>query len=141
MLRSIAVLLLSTSQLALGFSFRDKQAVLALAPEFPSAHGVHVVDEAIVAALEIHSDPVAALVSLQHEMSTELDQPRLLHVFGNQKPEWMTEGDKLRLHRHGKKFIDITDHQDIYAQRVDVLAGKASESLLISVEVHLFTLY
>lgn len=48
--------------------------------------------------------------------------------------------DKLRLHRRGKKFMDITDHQDFYAQQVDTLSGKASESLLNPVELISFIL-
>jgi leucyl aminopeptidase len=63
-----------------------------------------------------------------------------LNVFGDQKPKWMTEGDKLRLRRHGKKFVDITDHREFYDQQVDTLSGKASESLLNPVEVLLFIL-
>ena len=29
----------------------------------------------------------------------------------------MTEGDKLRLRQRGKKFMDITEHQDFYAEQ------------------------
>ncbi|KAF8862856.1 Zn-dependent exopeptidase [Acephala macrosclerotiorum] len=123
MLRSVLVLLLSISQLALGSSIQDNQVVLAPSP---NARAEHVVDDAILAALKTHSDPVAALVSLQPEVAADLAQPRLLHVIGEQKPEWMTEGDKLRLRKQGKKFIDITDHQDFYAQQVDTLSGKAN---------------
>jgi leucyl aminopeptidase len=63
-----------------------------------------------------------------------------LHVVGEQKPEWMTEGDKLRLRRRGKKFVDITDHEEFYAQQAGILSGKASESLFNPVKVLLFTL-
>jgi leucyl aminopeptidase len=42
----------------------------------------------------------------------------------------MTEGDKLRLRRQGKKFVDITDHEEFYAKQVDTLAGKASMKLM-----------
>jgi len=139
MLRSVLVLLLSTSQISFGSSFPDKQLVLTPTPEFPNAPGEHVVDKAILAALKTHSDPVDALVSLQHESSTDLAQPRLLHVFGDQEPKWMTEGDKLRLHRRGKKFVDITDHEDFYTQQIEMMSGKASESLVSPVKVHLFT--
>jgi bacterial leucyl aminopeptidase len=141
MLRSVFVLLLST-RFALGASFQDKQAVLVPSPELPiaNAQAEHVVDEAILAALKTHSDPVAALVSLQPELAADLAQERLLHVVGEQKPEWMTEGDKLRLRRRGKKFVDITDHEEFYAQQVGSLSGKASESLLNPVKVLLFTL-
>ncbi|PMD61163.1 Zn-dependent exopeptidase [Hyaloscypha bicolor E] len=127
MLRSALVLLLST-QFALGASFQDKQAVLVQSPELPiaNAQAEHVVDEAILAALKTHFDPVAALLSLQPELAADLAQERLLHVVGEQKPEWMTEGDKLRLRRRGKKFVDITDHEESYAQQVGILSGKAN---------------
>jgi leucyl aminopeptidase len=129
MLRFALVLLLST-RFALGALFQDKQAVLVPSPELPiaNAQAEHVVDEAILAALKTHSDPVAALVSLQPELAADLAQKRLLHVVGEQKPEWMTEGDKLRLRRRGKKFVDITDHEEFYAQQVGILSGKASEA-------------
>jgi len=142
MLRSVLVLLLSTSQLALGSSFQDQQeqAVLAPSPEVPIASAEHVVEKAILAALKTHSDPVAALVSLQPETAADLAEQRLLHVIGEQKAEWMTEGDKLRLRRRGKKFVDITDHQDFYAQQMGALSGKASTSLLNLVKERLFTL-
>ncbi|KAF3763322.1 Zn-dependent exopeptidase [Cryphonectria parasitica EP155] len=38
----------------------------------------------------------------------------------------MTEGDKLHLRREGKKFMDITDHQDLYKDSVNTRAGKAN---------------
>ncbi|KAH8790530.1 peptidase family M28 [Hyaloscypha sp. PMI_1271] len=127
MLRSALVLLLST-RFALGASLQDKQAVLVPSPELPiaNAQAEHVVDKAILAALKTHSDPVAALVSLQPELAADLAQERLLHVVGEQKPEWMTEGDKLRLRRRGKKFVDITDHEEFYAQQAGILSGKAN---------------
>jgi leucyl aminopeptidase len=138
MLRYILGLLLSTSQLALGSSLQDKQVLLVPSPETQIVHTQHVVDKAILTALKTHSDPVAALIALQPEIAVNLGESRLLHVFGDQKPEWMTEGDKLRLHRRGKKFVDITDHREFYDQQVDTLSGKASEILLDSVEVLLF---
>jgi leucyl aminopeptidase len=138
MLRYVLGLLLSTSQLALGSPLEDKQVLLVPSPEVQNSHTQHVVDKAILTALKTHSDPVAALIALQPESAENLAEPRLLHVFGDQKPEWITEGDKLRLHRRGKKFVDITDHRDFYAQQVDTLSGKASESFLNSVEVLLF---
>jgi leucyl aminopeptidase len=129
MLRSVLVLLLSISQLALGSAFQNEQTLLSPSPEVQVAHTEHIVDKAVLAALKTHSDPVAALVALQPELAASLAEPRLLHVFGGEKPKWMTEGDKLRLRRRGKKFADITDHQDFIAQQVDALAGKASEDL------------
>ncbi|KAF2669485.1 Zn-dependent exopeptidase [Microthyrium microscopicum] len=82
--------------------------------------------DAISLALKNYADPVDALVSLQPGLEIELQQPRLLQVFGEQKSQWMTEGDKLRLHRLGKQFMDLTDHQEFYEQNVDTLAGKAT---------------
>lgn len=89
----------------------------------------HVVDDSILAALTAHSDPVDALLSLQPELAAELAEPRLIHILGQPKPEWMTEGDKLRLRRERKKFMDITDHQELYAESgsVSAWAGEASE--------------
>jgi hypothetical protein len=143
MLLSNLVLLSSASHLlfVFGSSFRDEQAVLAPPPDQGAQHtcAEHIVDQAVLAALKTHSDPVAALLSLQPESAAELAQPRLLHVIGEQAPEWMTEGDKLRLRRQGKKFVDITDHEEFYAQQVGTLAGKASTSFLGSVRVLLFT--
>ncbi|KAH7106739.1 Zn-dependent exopeptidase [Auriculariales sp. MPI-PUGE-AT-0066] len=42
-----------------------------------------------------------------------LDEKRLVDVFGESAPRWMTEGDKLRLKRLGTAFMDITDHEDL----------------------------
>ncbi|KAI0394537.1 peptidase family M28 [Xylariaceae sp. FL0594] len=83
---------------------------------------VHDVDNAILAALEAHSDPVDALVSLRPELADKLAEPRLLHAYGTEAPQWMTEGDKLRLRRKGRKFRDVTDYQDSVAT---VRAGQA----------------
>ena len=87
---------------------------------------VHAVDDAILAALNAHDDPVDALISLQPESAAELFEARLIHVFGEPKPEWMKEADKLRLRRQGKKFMDITNHQDLYAEPMHSWAGEAS---------------
>ncbi|KAI1154180.1 hypothetical protein F4825DRAFT_412834 [Nemania diffusa] len=78
----------------------------------PVSAPVHTVDDAILAALAAHPDPVDALVSLRPELADELASPRRLHVLGHDAPQWMTEGDKLRLRRKGLKFKDITDYQD-----------------------------
>jgi leucyl aminopeptidase len=116
--------LLITLRAVLCFQSLDTQVVFT-----PFRETGHVADDAVLAALNKHSDPVAALVSLQPDFAAELAQPRLLHVFGEQSPEWMTEGDKLRLRRYGKKFIDITDHQNFSEQQVEASwAGKARES-------------
>ncbi|KAI0423869.1 peptidase family M28 [Xylaria sp. FL1042] len=98
------------------------QVVLGSPDSFDAGAPVHPVDDAILVALDAYADPVDALVSLRPELADELASPRLLHVFGNDTPQWMTEGDKLRLRRQGRKFKDITDYQD----DVDVSwAGKA----------------
>jgi leucyl aminopeptidase len=93
--------------------------------EVPTGH-VHAVDDAILAALDTYVDPILALTSLQPESAAKLLEPRLIDVFGSPKPVWMVEGDKLRLRRDGKKFMDITDHQDLYLDPVTSLSGKAS---------------
>ncbi|KAK5626741.1 hypothetical protein RRF57_002456 [Xylaria bambusicola] len=83
---------------------------------------VRSVDDAVLTALDTYPDPVDALVSLRPELAQELAEPRLLHVFGHDTPQWMTEGDKLRLRRKGHGFKDITDYQE----EVDASwAGKA----------------
>ncbi|TGJ79443.1 hypothetical protein E0Z10_g9319 [Xylaria hypoxylon] len=92
----------------------DSQVVLGSSESLDNDNNipVHVVYDAILAALDAHSDPVDALVSLRPELADELAEPRLLHVFGQDTPRWRTEGDKLRLRRKGHKFKDITDYQD-----------------------------
>ncbi|GKZ39766.1 hypothetical protein AbraIFM66950_001153, partial [Aspergillus brasiliensis] len=95
----------------------DSQVVFATDHEAPNTPGKHAVDEAILSALDAHSDPVAALVSLRPETAAFLAEPRLLHLRGEEKAEWMTEGDKLRLRQRGQKFVDITEHQDFYAEQ------------------------
>ncbi|KAJ5725932.1 peptidase family M28, partial [Penicillium malachiteum] len=91
-LKSIFILLLGTAQLA---KATDAQVVFT---PHTHQHGEFKVDEAILAALEAQSDPVAAMIHLSPESEPFLSQPRLLRVLGESKPEWMTEGDKLRLH-------------------------------------------
>ncbi|CZT42624.1 uncharacterized protein RSE6_02555 [Rhynchosporium secalis] len=132
MLRFTLVLLLSSFQLSLGSAIHDQQAILSPSSSHSDGSNTnvgvkqHVVDPAILSALDVHSDPVAALLSLQPELEADLAARRLLHVSGEKKPEWMTEGDKLRLRRQGKKFVDITEHEQFYAQQVDTASGKAN---------------
>ncbi|KAH8804604.1 peptidase family M28 [Xylogone sp. PMI_703] len=122
----IQLLLLATSsRLGIASHIPGEQVVFTPHTKDSSLAVDHVVDTAILAALDMYADPVDALVSVQPERAAELAEPRLLHVSGERQPEWMTEGDKLRLRRRGKKFMDITDHQDFYAQNVDAKAGKA----------------
>lgn len=86
----------------------------------------HAVDPAILAALEAHQDPVDAFIALQPEAAAELAVPRLLYILGEETPRWMTEGDKMRLRRKGTDFIDVTDHEEFYAQLVGTeMAGEA----------------
>ena len=64
--------------------------------------------------LATYDDPVHVMRLLDPENVSELDSPRLLQVFGTEAV-WMTEGDKLRLRQKGLGFIDLTNHQDLYA--------------------------
>jgi len=122
------LLLLGSSQLVLGFP-GDQVVIAQTAEEHVAAAAVPgtvwTVDSSVHAALEKHSDPVDALVSLQPEMAAKMAEARLIHVFGEKKAEWMTEGDKLRLRRKGRKFRDITDFQELY-DSVDTQSGKAN---------------
>ncbi|GAP86703.1 putative peptidase family M28 [Rosellinia necatrix] len=102
---------LSTSRVSASLHV-DSQVVLGPSTYLDRDIPVHVVDDAILVAVQTHPDPVDALVSLRPELADELAEPRLLHVFGHGTPQWMTEGDKLRLRRNGRKFKDITDYQD-----------------------------
>lgn len=126
------LLLLALAQRAVSSPRQDGQAVLtspdlfAVSDLFADAHGDHIVDDTILAALNAHPDPVDALISLQPELAAQLAERRLLHVFGQAEPQWMTEGDKLHLRRAGKQFMDITDHQELYTDSLSTLAGKPS---------------
>lgn len=127
MLASFFAVILGISQLAIGSPLQDGQVIFEPpSPELPNTK--HAVDEAILAASKEYSDPVAGLLALQPNHAASLAEPRLLHVFGQQQPEWLTEGDKLRLHKQGKKFMDITDHEHFYSQQIEAsTAGKACE--------------
>lgn len=121
------LLLLSFSRLAVS-SAGDQVVIAPSTNEAAVPARSHKVDDSIIAALKVHTDPVDALLSLQPEKAGKLAERRLLHVFGEKEPQWMTEGDKLRLRQKGKKFRDITNHQDLYAQdSVGAWSGKASE--------------
>lgn len=141
MLPPTLVLLLSASQLVFGNISQDQHVILPAPEGVPHARAGHVVDKTILAALEKHPDPVDALLSLHPEYAADLAQPRLLHVIGESKAEWMTEGDKLHLRRQGKKFFDITDHEDFYLQQIDTLSGKASKKHLQFFPVSLLTYF
>lgn len=130
----LTLLLLACSEQVAG-SLRDGSQQVMIAPsenindaavsssDLPREH---VVDNTILAALAAHDDPVDAMISLQPELAAQLAESRLIHVLGEDKPRWMTEGDKLRLRQNRKKFMDITDHQDLYADSVGAWSGKAS---------------
>ncbi|KAI1322167.1 peptidase family M28 [Xylariaceae sp. FL0255] len=96
-----------------------QQAVLSIKNHDDSslANGpiVHTADAHVLAAIEAHPDPIDAYLSLYPKQAAELAAPRLIHVHGDEAgPQWLTEGDKMRLRRAGKKFKDITDFQDLY---------------------------
>ncbi|OJJ42332.1 hypothetical protein ASPZODRAFT_77068 [Penicilliopsis zonata CBS 506.65] len=95
------------------------QVVFAPFPHDLTAEGRYAVDEAILTVLQTHSDPVAAMVALDPDSEALLAEPRLLHVRGEETAQWRTEGDKLRLRRQGRKFVDITDHAEFYALHKD----------------------
>ncbi|KZV80603.1 Zn-dependent exopeptidase [Exidia glandulosa HHB12029] len=62
-----------------------------------------------------------------------LDDERLVHVFGEDAPRLMTEGDKLRLKRQGREFMDITDHTSLgafNAQRASLVYARPPVSAL-----------
>ncbi|KAF5515400.1 Leucine aminopeptidase 1 [Colletotrichum siamense] len=120
------LLLLGSSQLALSAS-NDQFVIAPASKDAATPFRIHDADESVLAALKAHPDPVDALLSLQPEKADKLAERRLLHVFGEKEPQWMTEGDKLRLRRKGKKFRDITNHQDLYAEdSVGAWSGKAN---------------
>lgn len=126
---AMLLLLACALQAGVGAAALDTQVVFAPGPKAPNSRMEHVVDDDILAALREYRDPVAALISLRPDAAAKLAEPRLLHVAGERVPEWMSEGDKLRLRRSGRKFMDITDHRDFYAQHVEAsLVPKASKS-------------
>src|SRR5882757_199387 len=80
-------------------------AVLDQPPqEILGGHTVDVLtihDDIIEKLLAIHDDdPIHVMRLLDPENASELDEPRLLQVFGADAV-WMTEGDKLRLRQQG----------------------------------------
>ncbi|KAF1954059.1 peptidase family M28 [Byssothecium circinans] len=121
-------LLLGSAQLAASSSFNHAQAVIAppVAKEAAVSSARHKSHDSILAALKAHSDPVKALISLQPEQADKLAEARLIHIFGESKPKWMTEGDKLRLRQKRKKFRDITDYEHLYADSTSAMSGKAN---------------
>ncbi|WWC59805.1 uncharacterized protein I303_102367 [Kwoniella dejecticola CBS 10117] len=86
----------------------------------------HEVHSSILSALERYDDPVDALLSLKPELEGMMAERRLIRVFGEGPSEgiWMTEGDKLRLRRDGKKFMDLTESQELLES--SLIAEKAN---------------
>ncbi|KAH8645776.1 peptidase [Xylariales sp. PMI_506] len=128
------LLLWGSSQLGFASRALAEQVVLgghdvADAAQFQPDHP-HDVDT-ILSVLETHDDPVAALAALDPAAAAGLAEPRLLHVMGELEPEWMTEGDKMRLRRAGKKFMDVTDHHDYYNEQASAMAGTAKLPKLV----------
>ncbi|KII92045.1 hypothetical protein PLICRDRAFT_172199 [Plicaturopsis crispa FD-325 SS-3] len=81
----------------------QQQSVLSGA--FETKEGLSVAQIEHLASL--HDDPVELMKLLEPANAAELDEPRLLQVFGKDA-EWMTEGDKLRLRKSGLAFMDLT---------------------------------
>jgi leucyl aminopeptidase len=130
----LTLLLLACSEQVVA-SLHDGSEQHVLAPEENinepdpfSAYGWpdHVAEDTILAALAANPDPVDALLSLRPGLAGHLATSRLIHVLDEANPRWLTEGDKMRLRRDKKKFMDITDHQELYADGVGAWSGKAS---------------
>lgn len=128
--RANALLLLGAQLLGFSSAAPGNQHVLG-APT-PKHHSV---DPVILAALDAHEDPVDALIAITPDVADQLATPRLLHVFGEKEPRWLTEGEKLRLRRNGKKFKDITNHEKFYAEQVNAKAGSARKSAIARVDI------
>ncbi|WRT64463.1 uncharacterized protein IL334_001395 [Kwoniella shivajii] len=87
----------------------------------------HEVHPSILSALDEYDDPVDALVALKPDLKQMMAEPRLLWIFGEEQTRqgiWMTEGDKLRLRRENKKFMDLTDND--FGMEQALMAGKAN---------------
>lgn len=122
-----ALLLLTLGLAGLGSAAPDGQVVFS-----KDAHAAHKVDDATLAALKEHKDPVDAWVALHPDDAEKMAAPRLLHVSGDKEAKWMTEGDKMRLRREGRKFADITDYEEFYKKNaMSTTAGKARKYLFL----------
>lgn len=119
------LLLLSTADLAVG---SDPQAILG--PNIDAHtfdhHASQAAPQALQDILQAHEDPVDAFLAYKPDAAAFLAQARLIHINGEPEPRWLTEGDKMRLRRRGKKFMDVTDFQDGYAEQLGAYSGKAS---------------
>ncbi|KAK4158943.1 Zn-dependent exopeptidase [Cladorrhinum sp. PSN259] len=129
MIRSALSLLLLTSSLTFARETDDNQYVLKFSVPVPEAHAHHEPNHhvpshghayenihhppppEVMEALRLFpTDPVNALKYARPDAAEALDAPRLLRVLGEDEPRWMTEGDKLRLRRGGRRFVDLTGH-------------------------------
>lgn len=132
-LATTLVLLFCFSESVVSRHRQEVQVVIAPPTDNPAAK--HVTEEAIHAAIETYPDPVDALIALHPEAAPGLSAPKLIQVVG-EEAAWMTEGDKLRLRRSGKKFMDITDYHELY-ESIDTATGKAStQNYIIRLPVH-----
>ena len=116
----------------------SKPLVQSKTPQLPlgsdlissSLQDEHPIHPTISSSLESYiNDPVFALLSLKPELAELMDEPRLIRVFGEDDVDqgrWMTEGDKLRLKRQRKGFMDITESQHL--PNPSLVTGKASQS-------------
>jgi hypothetical protein len=79
--------------------------------------------------LDLSQDPVKLLVSLDPSLEKHLNEPRLIQIAGaaDQQPEWLVEGDKLRLRREGIHFRDLTGAEDILGGRRLTEKGPVNE--------------
>lgn len=126
--RKSALLLLALGLAGLGAASQDSQVVFS-----HNANTHHKVDPAILAALKEHKDPVDAWIALHPEEADKLAEKRLLRIAGEKEPQWMTEGDKMRLRRKGRKFADITDYEEFYKQNaLSTQSGKARKKKSIA---------
>ncbi|KAF9234736.1 Zn-dependent exopeptidase [Melanogaster broomeanus] len=75
-------------------------------------------EELIDHLLAIHDDdPVKVMRLVDPANAADLDEPRLLQVFGKEAV-WMTEGDKLRLRKQGLSFMDLTGREHLFGAKV-----------------------
>ncbi len=127
--RKSALLLLALGLAGLGAASQDSQVVFS-----HNTNTHHKVDPAILAALKEHKDPVDAWIALHPEEADKLAEKRLLRIAGEKEPQWMTEGDKMRLRRKGRKFADITDYEEFYKQNaLSTQSGKARKKNLLPI--------
>jgi hypothetical protein len=82
-------------------------------------------------AFDLSEDPVKLLISLDAGLESQLSESRLIQIAGSSRaPEWMTEGDKLRLRRRGLHFIDLTGAEEILGGQRLIEKGSENEGTL-----------